>query len=279
MSRLGRAGKKAFTLIELLIVIAIISILAALLLPVFSTAREKARQSSCLNNMKQLSAAFMIYSQDSDASFPPALARDNPSAPLYASSWEYLLQPYVGDVRVLVCPSSGHDNMDWQSGSPDILENYAYAPTAKVAGFDALSVSSEAFGTAAWEGIGGFQGVSLGWYTHPVPSRMESEIARPSETILLCDHNWFDWGFSPAPGPPPCPGATRPCVLYPAPRHLREAPIVLPSGGTAPSGILNSVFVDGHVKAMTHQAFWEIRHGYPTRFGVMDIFWHFWPYD
>jgi len=62
--------RKGFTLIELLVVIAIIAILAAILFPVFARAREKARQTSCLSNMKQIGLAFMMYTQDYDETLP-----------------------------------------------------------------------------------------------------------------------------------------------------------------------------------------------------------------
>ena len=62
--------RKGFTLIELLVVIAIIAILAAMLLPVFATARERARQSSCANNLKQLGTAWVAYCQDFDERTP-----------------------------------------------------------------------------------------------------------------------------------------------------------------------------------------------------------------
>src|SRR3984893_16503713 len=71
----GRVMKRirAFTLIELLVVIAIIAILAAILFPVFAQARDKARQSSCLSNMKQITTAVVMYVQDYDERFPYAI--------------------------------------------------------------------------------------------------------------------------------------------------------------------------------------------------------------
>jgi len=90
--------RKGFTLIELLVVIAIIAILAAILFPVFARAREKARQTSCLNNLKQLGLAALSYAQDYDERF---VIYRYPK-PYF---WPDKLQPYLKNADILKCPS------------------------------------------------------------------------------------------------------------------------------------------------------------------------------
>ncbi len=91
--------KKGFTLIELLVVIAIIAILAAILFPVFARAREKARQSSCLSNTKQIVLAFQMYLQDYDEITNLTLYGPN------EVSWPYTFLPYMKNEQILKCPS------------------------------------------------------------------------------------------------------------------------------------------------------------------------------
>ena len=93
--------RKAFTLIELLVVIAIIAILAAILFPVFAKAREKARQSSCSSNLKQISMANKQYAQEYDEFLVPHETGG------YQRVWVDHLQPFIKGNGVFVCPSDG----------------------------------------------------------------------------------------------------------------------------------------------------------------------------
>ncbi|MBI3922522.1 MAG: DUF1559 domain-containing protein [Armatimonadetes bacterium] len=113
-------GRTGFTLIELLVVIAIIAILAAILFPVFARAREKARQTSCVSNLKQLGLAFMTYVQDYDEQMPGAAQNDALTS--FGSVYGHWvvatvppvdvanggLYPYVKNEQVYRCPSDSN---------------------------------------------------------------------------------------------------------------------------------------------------------------------------
>jgi prepilin-type N-terminal cleavage/methylation domain-containing protein/prepilin-type processing-associated H-X9-DG protein len=125
----GSACSVGFTLIELLVVIAIIAILAAILFPVFAQAREKARQTTCLNNEKQIGLGILQYIQDYDEKLPipgwnNITAPDN-TASCY--SWRWAVQPYIKNAGVTICPTyerpeeplwspCGTNSMDWRIG-------------------------------------------------------------------------------------------------------------------------------------------------------------------
>ncbi len=96
--------RRGFTLIELLVVIAIIAILAAILFPVFARAREKARQSSCLSNAKQLALAWMQYTQDYDERAAYTYTNSNNST-MGLITWTRYLEPYIKNSQVYTCPS------------------------------------------------------------------------------------------------------------------------------------------------------------------------------
>ncbi len=98
--RRGFARRRGFTLIELLVVIAIIAILAAILFPVFAKAREKARQSSCASNCKQLGIALAQYAQDYDE----VMHLHRTTSSTYG--WMDMVAPYIKNEQVFVCPST-----------------------------------------------------------------------------------------------------------------------------------------------------------------------------
>lgn len=106
-----RTRAAAFTLIELLVVIAIIAILAAILFPVFASARERARQTACLSNMKQIGTGVYIYLQDWDDTYPLNRFPDK-NHPIGSSldgssyNWRRAIRSYVPTVNIFVCPSN-----------------------------------------------------------------------------------------------------------------------------------------------------------------------------
>lgn len=101
-----------FTLIELLVVIAIIAILAAILFPVFAKAREKARQASCVSNVKQIMNAATMYTQDYDETMTWSVNKW--STGTYADpwiTWAVQLMPYIKNWDVYACPSTKKGSM------------------------------------------------------------------------------------------------------------------------------------------------------------------------
>ncbi|MCE5237351.1 DUF1559 domain-containing protein [bacterium] len=83
-----------------------IPILAAILFPVFAKAREKARQSSCLSNVKQLSLAMLQYCADNDGCLPPRPAAGATPAPFAPDDWRQRIYPYVRNREIFLCPTS-----------------------------------------------------------------------------------------------------------------------------------------------------------------------------
>ncbi|MBI3922236.1 MAG: DUF1559 domain-containing protein [Armatimonadetes bacterium] len=112
-------ARRGFTLIELLIVIAIITILAAILFPVFARAREKARQTVCLSNVKQVTLAVLMYAEDYEDTLPRVCLRA--LGPSSWESWADVVQPYAKNAHVFRCPSDSRGGLvlsyGWNVGS------------------------------------------------------------------------------------------------------------------------------------------------------------------
>ncbi len=255
-------NRRGFTLIELLVVIAIIAILAAILFPVFAQAREKARQSSCMSNMKQIGLAIVQYTQDYDETFPAGLQSE-----WWQDSWVWQVSPYMKSIDVLRCPSDpGGDpvaNHSWGGVRTSYVVNgyVQWNPDANMnenAGPMGIAIKPTAPPQDHWlldDGV----------------SPMSS-INRPSESILITerDHvyplaeqttgNVYNWG--PA------------CMITNVPGYEVDwdgtpiAPQAIPDGSrpatknkfdpAGPNGAVTAVhsdfanfgFADGHVKAM-----------------------------
>ncbi len=162
--------RRGFTLIELLVVIAIIAILAAILFPVFAKAREKARATSCLSNMKQLTLAVLMYVSDSDSQFP--LGQYPPGASNAAESdysYRCCVYPYVRNAELWMCPSRLPGGGAWQGECPDKNASGGWPDTT-------ISINR-----IHENGDNGTPEPPLG--------KPESMLTSPALTILLCDDN------------------------------------------------------------------------------------------
>jgi prepilin-type N-terminal cleavage/methylation domain-containing protein/prepilin-type processing-associated H-X9-DG protein len=120
--------RKGFTLIELLVVIAIIAILAAILFPVFARAREKARQTNCLSNTKQLMLGILMYAQDYDENMCYG-QNDDADGTRY---WRNVVEPYVKNTQIMKCPSKASQSYGYGWNYPNMPYRTNY-PTGRTA--------------------------------------------------------------------------------------------------------------------------------------------------
>jgi len=214
-----------FTLIELLVVIAIIAILAAILFPVFAKAREKARQSSCLSNSKQIGHAVNMYVMDYEA-YP---MMSSPSSMSPRTRWVDTIYPYVRNTQIFVCNSAdqgilgktfAHDASQRYGGYG---YNYQYLGNSRFPWAAADALIQAPAQTIALADTAGVNGGVAGQYTLDPPRTS----ARGSGNA---------GGYYGAGGE--CGGPDG-CRSVPAPRH---------------NGQVNVTFADGHAKALTRWA-------------------------
>ncbi len=177
-----RRGLRGFTLIELLVVIAIIAILAAILFPVFAQAREKARQSSCSSNLKQLGLAVVQYVNDYDETYPTAVdtslewnyyVNGSPGA----DNWILKVLPYVKTTAIFMCPDdTAGGNTGWQGIAT------SYAANALI-GYPAPNYTAANVGVFSWGGSSSWLGNN---------NILLRNVSRPSTTIMLYESHGDD---------------------------------------------------------------------------------------
>ncbi|MFO7947766.1 MAG: DUF1559 domain-containing protein [Armatimonadota bacterium] len=228
------AKRYGFTLIELLVVIAIIAILAAILFPVFARAREKARQSSCLSNMKQIGLAVAMYTQDYDERFPGGYMFLNGDGNARACGGYDQLAPYINNTQIFVCPSGSYTYTGgWRSNMPNEEGFFGREVTSSYG-----ILVDDSGGTTPYIGPGPW-GYSGGLWV--------SRIDEPANTVVIFESAtlWSngvdDVGFNTDGSPIPANDSGEV-------RHMRYRHNLT----------MNCAFADGHAKAQKQFGSWDV---------------------
>jgi len=229
--------KNGFTLIELLVVIAIIAILAAILFPVFATAREKARQSACASNEKQLGLAFMMYSQDYDENLPCGsdYTSSNPGPVYYG--WAGQLYPYVKSTDVFHCPDDpttvGTPNITTPAGAMEYVLSYAYNTDIPFSHAMTVAHLTAPASTVLLMEVSG----------------QEADLTTPNENQSISANGWNSWFGSVISGGV---GVYETGYMGTGSNHQTgsnsDAGYAAPTGWH--SGLSNFILADGHVKSL-----------------------------
>lgn len=233
--------RRGFTLIELLVVIAIIAILAAILFPVFAQAREKARQTSCLSNVKQITLGMLMYVQDYDETFPSGYDFGPPLE--WREVTQLLVYGKYATTALFQCPSHGSianfARSFYGADPPDMLQGYfmLYHP----------SIGWNWWYMFPWAGVDIGGSIGDAWNHHYISL---AEIGSPAATIMNGDAAMTISGFSTSAAS--APGSW---VLYPAGWNYRESDSIINGIGFRHSDFANFGFVDGHTKAYRKNAY------------------------
>ncbi|MBL8049020.1 MAG: prepilin-type N-terminal cleavage/methylation domain-containing protein [Chthonomonas sp.] len=172
--------ERAFTLIELIVVIMVIAILSALLFPVFQRARAQGTHAVCATQLKQLGLATGLYASEYDDGLMPAQYRsDTDQTPVYDRRWPQLLLPYTRNFKMFRCPSDTFKHPDTSLNDPSSLMRDADALAYRWAertnyGYNALNLSPAYYSGSEW-------------YVAPV---QQSQVTNPSGTILFAETAW-----------------------------------------------------------------------------------------